>query len=134
MCIRLPWIKMQMFRNAKVQRSNLHLLTSGTVNRNTVHTHLKNVHGINWTKYLDRIRKVRRGIVPDPLPQMEFFECRVCNVSVKYLKEHLRNAHKITEKEYDELFGDDNDYPKTKKRKKEQIDQVNTFVPFLVIL
>jgi len=77
--------------------------------RNTVHTHLKNVHGINWTKYLDRIRKLRRGLEPDPLPVMKMVECRVCNVSVKYLKEHLRNAHKITEKEYKELFSDDSD-------------------------
>ena len=72
--------------------------------RNTVHTHLKNVHGINWEKYLDRIRKLRRGLEPDPLPVMKMVECRVCNISVKYLKEHLRNAHKITEKEYRELF------------------------------
>ena len=72
--------------------------------RNTVHTHLKNVHGINWEKYLDRIRKLRRGLEPDPLPAMKMVECRVCNISVKYLKEHLRNAHKITEKEYRELF------------------------------
>jgi len=77
--------------------------------RNTVHTHLKNVHGINWTKYLDRIRRLRRGLEPDPLPVMKMVECRVCNVSVKYLKEHLRNAHKITEKEYQELFSDDSD-------------------------
>ena len=72
--------------------------------RNTVHTHLKNVHGINWEKYLNRIRKLRRGQEPDPLPAMKMVECRVCNISVKYLKEHLRNAHKITEKEYRELF------------------------------
>jgi len=77
--------------------------------RNTVHTHLKNVHGINWTKYLDRIRRLRRGLEPEPLPVMKMVECRVCNVSVKYLKEHLRNAHKITEKEYQELFSDDSD-------------------------
>jgi len=77
--------------------------------RNTVHTHLKNVHGINWTKYLDRIRRLRRGLEPMPLPVMKMVECRVCNVSVKYLKEHLRNAHKITEKEYQELFSDDSD-------------------------
>merc|ERR1719158_2271343 len=77
--------------------------------RNTVHTHLKNVHGINWEKYLNRIRKLRRGQEPDPLPVMKMVECRVCNISVKYLKEHLRNAHKITEKEYRELFSDDAD-------------------------
>jgi len=50
----------------------------------------------------------------------------VCNVSVKYLKEHLRNAHKITEKEYDELFGDDDDGygNKAKKEKKPKIEML----------
>ena len=36
--------------------------------RNTVHTHLKNVHGINWAMYLDRIRRMRRGETPEELP------------------------------------------------------------------
>ena len=75
--------------------------------RNTVHTHLKNVHGITWVIYLDRIRKMRQGEVPDDLPSIETFECRVCNVSVKYLREHLKNVHKITEAEYEELFKDE---------------------------
>ena len=75
--------------------------------RNTVHTHLKNVHGITWVIYLDRIRKMRQGEVPDDLPSIETFECRVCNVSVKYLREHLKNVHKITEVEYEELFKDE---------------------------
>ena len=75
--------------------------------RNTVHTHLKNVHGINWAMYLDRIRRMRRGEIPEDLPAPETHECRVCNVSVKYLKEHLKNAHKITEQEYESLFEDD---------------------------
>jgi len=60
------------------------------LDRNTVHTHLKNVHGINWAMYLDRIRKLRRGEEPAELPQIEMTECRVCNVNVKYLKDHLR--------------------------------------------
>merc|ERR1719361_138114 len=77
--------------------------------RNTVHTHLKNVHGINWAMYLDRIRRMRRGETPEDLPAPETHECRVCNVSVKYLKEHLKNAHKITEHEYESLFDNDPD-------------------------
>eukprot|EP00095_Tigriopus_kingsejongensis_P008992 maker-scaffold783_size97670-snap-gene-0.20 protein:Tk08992 transcript:maker-scaffold783_size97670-snap-gene-0.20-mRNA-1 annotation:"hypothetical protein HMPREF1544_09400" len=77
--------------------------------RNTIHTHLKNVHGINWTLYLDRLRKMRRGEQPDALPQIEMIECRVCNVQVKYLKDHLRNAHKITEQEYESLFEGEHD-------------------------
>ena len=78
--------------------------------RNTVHTHLKNVHGINWAMYLDRIRRMRRGEIPEDLPAPETHECRVCNVSVKYLKEHLKNAHKITEQEYESLFEENNTF------------------------
>ena len=78
--------------------------------RNTVHTHLKNVHGINWAMYLDRIRRMRRGEIPEDLPAPETYECRVCNVNVKYLKEHLKNAHKITEQEYESLFEDENGF------------------------
>ena len=81
--------------------------------RNTVHTHLKNVHGINWTRYLDRIRALRRGEEPEPLPKLKMVECRVCSVSVKYLREHLKNAHKITEQEYMQLFSEDGDGPVT---------------------
>ena len=47
--------------------------------RNTLHTHLKNVHGINWTKYLDRIRRLQRGLEPEPepLPVMKMVSSRV---------------------------------------------------------
>ena len=72
--------------------------------RNTVHTHLKNVHGINWERYVERLRKLRNGEVPKQLPQMESVECKVCNVAVKHLRDHLKNAHKITELEYETLF------------------------------
>ena len=50
---------------------------------------------------------MQQGEVPDDLPSIETFECRVCNVSVKYLREHLKNVHKITEAEYEELFKDE---------------------------
>ncbi len=83
--------------------------------RNTVHTHLKNVHGINWAMYLDRIRRMRRGEVPEDLPAPETFECKVCNVNVKYLKEHLKNAHKITEHEYESLFGEEESFKQPPK-------------------
>ena len=72
--------------------------------RNTVHTHLKNVHGITWAIYLDRIRKMKSGETLDDLPSIETHECKVCNVSVKYIREHLRNVHKISFEEYEELF------------------------------
>ncbi len=72
--------------------------------RNTVHTHLKNVHGINWQMYVERLRKIRNGEQPDELPQIEVTECKVCNSNVKYLREHLKNVHKITEQDYASLF------------------------------
>ena len=37
----------------------------------------------------------------------------MCSVSVKYLREHLKNAHKITEQEYMQLFSEDGDGPVT---------------------
>ena len=47
---------------------------------------------------------MRQGEVPEDLPNIETYECRVCNVSVKYLREHVKNVHKITEAEYEDLF------------------------------
>jgi len=70
--------------------------------RNIVHTHLKNVHGLNWEKYLDRIRKMRKGEQPDELPSIEHFNCLVCNSTVKFLKEHVWNVHRLSEMEYED--------------------------------
>jgi len=77
--------------------------------RNTVHVHLKNVHRITWPKYLERIRAMRQGRPPEELPNIEFFQCKVCTSSVKFLfrAKHLKGVHKITESEYTELFKDD---------------------------
>lgn len=75
--------------------------------RNTVHTHLKNVHGISWTTYIDRIRRMRRGEELEELPVMETHVCLVCNVTVKYLRDHLRNVHKLDEQKYEKLYLED---------------------------
>ena len=40
----------------------------------------------------DRIRKERRGETLDDLPALETHECKVCNVSVKYIREVRPNA------------------------------------------
>ena len=53
--------------------------------RNTVHTHLKNVHGINWAMYLDRIRRMRRGETPEELPS------KSCLVSHSVLKSLIKS-------------------------------------------
>ena len=45
----------------------------------------------------------------------------MCNVSVKYLRDHLKNAHKITEQEYEELFVDDSS-AKSKRRRSVEDD------------
>lgn len=69
---------------------------------NIVHCHLKGVHGLNWIKYLDRVRKMRQGLQPEELPTIERFECEICNAQVKYLKDHIWQVHRITEAEYGE--------------------------------
>lgn len=77
--------------------------------RDSIHGHLKFVHKITWEMYIDRIRKMRRGENPGELPSIDMFECKICNVSVKYMwrKDHLKRAHKITEPEYAELYKDE---------------------------
>lgn len=69
---------------------------------NNVHRHLKEVHGLNWPKYVDRIRKMRRGERPAELPSIEHYQCMICNVTVKGLKDHVWNVHRLTEAEYEE--------------------------------
>lgn len=74
--------------------------------RDSVDKHLKNCHGIRWPQYIDRIRKMRNGQAPEELPNISFFECKICSSSVKYIfrKDHLKTSHKITEIEYIELY------------------------------
>lgn len=77
--------------------------------RDSITKHLRMVHRITWPLYLDRIRKMRDGQRPDQLPDIEFFECKICNASVKYISKanHLKGVHKITESEYLEHFQDE---------------------------
>ena len=92
--------------------------------RNTVHTHLKNVHGINWSLYLDRVRKLKRGETPDELPQVETTECLICNTSVKYIKEHIKNSHKITEQEYELFVNEKAEEQQQQQQQQQQVDNV----------
>merc|ERR550539_767569 len=41
------------------------------------------------------------NVANQALPSVETFQCKVCNVSVKYFREHLKSAHKITAAEYE---------------------------------
>merc|ERR1712110_871016 len=45
-----------------------------------VDTHLKFVHGINWVGYVERVRQMRMGEVPEDLPVIQTFTCRICNL------------------------------------------------------
>merc|ERR1712223_1371567 len=67
---------------------------------NNVHRHLKEVHGLNWPKYVERIRKMRRGERPEELPQISHFQCQICNVTVKGLKDHVWSVHRLSQPEY----------------------------------
>jgi len=69
-----------------------------------IDSHLKNVHKITWAEYIDYIRSMQRGDQPKELPKIDVYTCKICNASVKFIKEHLKSTHKITEHEYVELF------------------------------
>lgn len=77
--------------------------------RKIIQVHMKHVHRITWEQYLDRIRKMRKGQMAGDLPDIELFECKICNASVKFIFKgnHLKRVHKITEGEYVELFQDE---------------------------
>jgi len=77
--------------------------------RDSITCHLKKVHAINWPIYLERLRKMREGERPGELPNIDFFECKICNGSVKFISraKHLKGVHKITESEYVELFAEE---------------------------
>merc|ERR1719322_665473 len=78
-------------------------------NRDSTYTHLKKVHSITWVQYIERIRAMRKGKAPEELPNIEFFQCKICSASVKFITraKHLKGVHKITEPEYVELFADE---------------------------
>lgn len=77
--------------------------------RDSITCHLKKVHAINWPIYLERLRAMRQGERPGELPNIDFFECKICNGSVKFISraKHLKGVHKITESEYVELFAEE---------------------------
>jgi hypothetical protein len=72
-----------------------------------IDSHLKNVHKITWAEYIDYIRTMQRGEQPKELPKIDFYTCKICNTSVKFIKEHLKSTHKVTESEYVELCPDE---------------------------
>ena len=45
--------------------------------------------------------KLNRGEDPGPIPGIELYECKICNTSVKLLREHLNSTHKFTRAEHE---------------------------------
>ena len=64
-----------------------------------IDSHLKNVHKITWAEYIDYIRSMQRGLLLKELPKIDVYTCKICNVSVKLIKKHLKSTHKVTEHE-----------------------------------
>ena len=62
-----------------------------------IDSHLKNVHKITWAEYIDYIRSMQRREQLKELPKIDVYTCKICNASVKFIKEHLKSTHKVTE-------------------------------------
>jgi len=95
----------EQYGTGEVESSSFECKLCGNVLKfvpNNVHRHLKSVHGLDWPKYVDRIRKMRRGERPADLPSIEHYQCMICNVTVKGLKDHVWNVHRLSEAEYEE--------------------------------
>ena len=69
---------------------------------------------------------MNRGEDPGLLPTIETTKCKICNISAKVFREHLRRCHKITVAEYEELF---NKLLATMERKPE-IQAKNVLIPW----
>jgi len=107
---KMQWIVYkEQFGNCEVESAPFECKICGRVIkyiRHSITDHLRLVHKINWELYVDRIRKMRAGYEPDKLPDIDYFQCKICSASVKYAtrRDHLKRTHKITEPEYAELF------------------------------
>merc|ERR1712223_901996 len=115
----LPWLQYKaQYGDSEVESSAFECKICGRVVkyvRESISKHLRLVHAITWPQYLERIRKMRKGEMPQQeLPSIAMFECKVCSAAVKFVfrHAHLKRVHKITESEYVELFANDPNGPK----------------------
>jgi hypothetical protein len=72
--------------------------------RNIIGAHMKFVHAMSWREYLDALSKILKGESVGELPTPELYDCKICGVRIKYLREHLNKKHRISEEVYDELI------------------------------
>jgi len=75
---------------------------------NCIHKHLQNLHGINWTQYLARVRGELRGIPQDPLPVVKLTNCTICDLNFKDIGRHVQRKHKLSMEEYQQLQTEEN--------------------------
>lgn len=73
-----------------------------------IHKHLQNLHGINWTQYLARVRGELRGIQQDPLPIVKLINCTICDLNFKDIGRHVQRKHKLTMEEYQDFQTEEN--------------------------
>ena len=72
-------------------------------NRNSINPHLKNIHSMSWAQYLAWVTEEKSGTVSISPTPVKMIQCKLCNSTVKRLKEHLKNTHSMTLKDYDEI-------------------------------
>ena len=81
----IPWLEFkEKYGRCEVESAPFECKICGSVimyTRRVVYNHIKQVHGLYWPQYLDRIRRMARE-QPEELPEIEGFECQICNASV----------------------------------------------------
>ena len=81
----IPWLEFkEKYGRCEVESAPFECKICGSVikyTRRVVHNHIKQVQGLYWPQYLDRIRRMARE-QPEELPEIEGFECQICNASV----------------------------------------------------
>jgi len=53
-------------------------------------------------EYETRLQQMQPGIVPDPLPMIDVFDCRICGTTVKKLFDYAWRVHRLSESDYNE--------------------------------
>jgi len=69
--------------------------------RSGIEGHLKNMHSMTWSVYLSWIQEGGSGIVSTLPSPVKLVTCNLCSVSVKSLKNHLKNTHCMTMQDYE---------------------------------
>jgi len=71
--------------------------------RSAIEGHIKNMHNMTWSFYLSWIAEEGSGNVPTLPSPVKLVTCNICSVSVKSLKNHLKNTHCMTMMDYEKI-------------------------------